>query len=79
VISNHGASTDEDVVRRPHGRLVHERPERHVHPRTVADDREEERAACGAARVVQVLLADDQQRVAALDELQVLPLTPAKA
>src|ERR671931_1830163 len=50
---------DEDVLGRRHRRGVDERPERDVHPGAVPHDGEQERAARGAAGVVQRVVSDD--------------------
>src|SRR4051812_32842736 len=71
-----GLRPDEDVLGRPDARLVRERAERDVDVRAVADDREEQRSALRAARVILVGLADDHQLVAALPNPELLPFDP---
>src|SRR5438477_1971225 len=69
---------DEDVPRRPHGGSVHERSHRDVHIGAVPHHGEEEGATGSTARVVQVFLSDDKERIAAVRELELLPLDPGK-
>src|SRR4029453_5816508 len=68
----------EDVLRRLHARRVDERAQRDVHKFAVADDGVEQRAAGRTARVVQVVLSVEGEPVAAVDELELLPLDPKK-
>src|SRR5690242_21830876 len=69
---------DEDVLRRADARIVRERTERDVHVGALADDRVEERAADAATRVIPVVVAPDEQRVRALDDLELLALDPGE-
>src|SRR5262249_36153831 len=69
---------DEDVAGRSNARRVDERPERHVNVRTLPHDREQQRAAGTAARVVQGLLADEEEVVRAVGEVELLALDPGE-
>src|SRR5215831_18582992 len=64
---------DEDVLGRADARRISERAERDVHPRAVAHDGVEQRPADAAARVVAVVVAPDQELVAAVGELELRP------
>jgi hypothetical protein len=73
-----GLRADEDVLRRPDARRVRERAQRDVHVGAVPHHREEEGSAPSAARVVQVVVADDEERIPAVRQLQLLPLDPGE-
>jgi hypothetical protein len=62
------------VLRRADARVVLERAHRDVDVRAVAHDRVQERAADAAARVVRLLVAPDEQRLGARDDLELLAL-----
>ena len=65
---------DEDVLGRADGGRVDERSHRDVHVLAVAHDREQQRAADRAARVVQVVLSVDQQARRLPGDLELLSL-----
>lgn len=65
---------DEDVLRRPDCGRIDKRSQRNVHVGTVPHHGEEKRATARAARVVQVVLAEDEEAVPALRELELVPL-----
>jgi hypothetical protein len=77
VISNHGAFEPTkmcSVGRMERG--VHERAHCDVHEGSVAHEGEEQRPADAAPRVVRVLLAEDEQGVRSVRELELPPLDP---
>src|SRR5437773_5758625 len=69
---------DEDVPRRPNSGSVHERSHRDVHVGALPHHGEEQRATRSTPRVVQVFLSDDKERIAAVRDLELLPLDPGK-
>src|SRR5215211_2482062 len=69
---------DEDVPRRPNGGSVHERPHRDVHIGALPHHGEEEGATRRTPRVVQVFLSEDEERILAVRDLELLPLDPGK-
>ena len=79
VISNHGAFEPTKMwsVGRMLGSSSSE-PDRDVHVLAVADDRVEKGAADAAARVVLPVVAPDEQRVGALDDLEPVALDPGE-
>src|SRR4029453_13255966 len=66
----------EDVLRRLHARRVDERAQRDVHIFAVADDGVEQRAAGRAARVVQIVLAVNEEPVDSVEQPELFPLAP---
>jgi hypothetical protein len=68
---------DKDVGRRADTRFIGERPERDVNTIGV-DEREEQRPADTATRVVVRRVAEDEERVVALRDLELVALDPRK-